>query len=145
MCVWMSAAVKRLILTWVRSHLVPITCITSSLSALKARRHQSRNNVLSGCRFVTAVLWLTSLLQGVSYLMLANNSNNNHHFNLRQPAPPVKNQRILLVQSFTVSARMPLRMAASAFRLGRRRWSSLVLSTLSLYLSVNENDDDSVG
>ena len=42
--------------------------------------------------------------------------------NLRYPAPPVKNWRILLVQSFTVH--MPLLMATSAFRLGRRRWSS---------------------
>jgi len=38
-------------------------------------------------------------------------------------APPVKNWRILLVQSFT--ARMPfLLTASSAFGLGRRRWSS---------------------
>jgi len=37
-------------------------------------------------------------------------------------APPVKNWRILLEQTFT--ARMPLLMAASAFGLGRRRWSS---------------------
>ena len=66
-------------------------------------------------------------------------NNNNHHrrcrltqidlynsciiqVNLRQPAPPVKNWRILLVQSFT--ARMPLLTATSAFGLGRRRWSS---------------------
>ena len=37
-------------------------------------------------------------------------------------APPVKNWRILLEQTFT--ARMPLLMATSAFGLGRRRWSS---------------------
>jgi len=37
-------------------------------------------------------------------------------------SPPVKNWRILLVQSFTV--RMPLLTATSAFGLGRRRWSS---------------------
>jgi len=43
--------------------------------------------------------------------------------NQRSPAPPVKNWRVLLVQSFTVC--MPLLMAASAFRLRRRRWSSL--------------------
>ena len=36
-------------------------------------------------------------------------------------APPVKNWRILLVQSFT--AHMPLLTATSAFGLGRRRWS----------------------
>jgi len=41
--------------------------------------------------------------------------------NLHQPAPPVKNWRILLVQSFTVH--MPLLMAISVFRLGRY-WSS---------------------
>ena len=52
----------------------------------------------------------------------------NHRFtaiiqvNLRQPAPPVKNWRILLVQSFTAS--MPLLTATSTFGLGRRRWSS---------------------
>ena len=43
----------------------------------------------------------------------------------RQPAltgTPVKNWRILLVQSFT--ARMPLLAATGAFGLGRRRWSS---------------------
>jgi len=34
--------------------------------------------------------------------------------NLHQPAPPVKNWRILLVQSFTASACMPLLMATSA-------------------------------
>jgi len=39
--------------------------------------------------------------------------------NLRWPAPPVKNWRILLVQSFT--AHMSLLMATSAFGLGRRR------------------------
>ena len=44
------------------------------------------------------------------------------HVNLRQPAPPVKNWRILLVQSFT--ARMSLLTATSAFGLGRRRCSS---------------------
>jgi len=38
--------------------------------------------------------------------------------NLRQTAPPVKNWKILLVQSFT--ARMPLLMTTSALRLGRR-------------------------
>jgi len=37
-------------------------------------------------------------------------------------APPVKNWRILLVQSFT--AHMPLLMATSTFVLGRRCWSS---------------------
>jgi len=42
--------------------------------------------------------------------------------NLCQPAPPVKNWRILLEQSYT--AYMPLLMATSAFRLRRRRWSS---------------------
>jgi len=42
--------------------------------------------------------------------------------NLPWPAPPVKNWRILLAQSFT--ARMPLLTTASAFGLGRRRWSS---------------------
>ena len=54
--------------------------------------------------------------------------NNHHHcfttiihINLRQPAPPVKNWRILLVQSFT--ARMPLLTTTSTFGLGRRRWS----------------------
>jgi len=35
------------------------------------------------------------------------------HVELRQPAPPVKNWRILLVQSFT--ARMSLLTATSAF------------------------------
>ena len=39
--------------------------------------------------------------------------------NLHQPAPPVKNGKILLVQSFT--ARMPLMTATSAFGLGRGR------------------------
>jgi len=39
--------------------------------------------------------------------------------NLRKPAPPVKNWSILLEQSFT--ACMPLLVAASTFRLGRRR------------------------
>jgi len=39
--------------------------------------------------------------------------------NLRQPAPPLKNWRILLEQSFT--ARMPLLMATSAYELSRRR------------------------
>jgi len=38
--------------------------------------------------------------------------------NLRQPAPPVKNWRILLEQSFT--AHMPLLTATSTFGLGRR-------------------------
>ena len=42
--------------------------------------------------------------------------------NTGQLAPPVKNWRIFLVQSFT--ACMPLLMAASAFGLGRRHWSS---------------------
>ena len=42
--------------------------------------------------------------------------------NRRQPAPPVKKWRILVVQSFT--AHMPLLTATSAFGLGRRRWSS---------------------
>ena len=37
-------------------------------------------------------------------------------------APPVKNWRILWVQSFT--AHMPLLTATSTFGLGRRRWSS---------------------
>jgi len=36
--------------------------------------------------------------------------------NIRQPASPVKNWRILLVQSF--AARMPLLTATSAFGLG---------------------------
>jgi len=42
--------------------------------------------------------------------------------NLRLPAPPVNNWRILLVQSFT--AHMPLLTATSSFGLERRRWSS---------------------
>ena len=42
--------------------------------------------------------------------------------NLSYPAPPVKNWRIFLVQSFT--ARMPLLSATSAFELRRIRWSS---------------------
>ena len=42
--------------------------------------------------------------------------------NLLYSAPPVKNWRILLVQSFT--AHMPLLTATSTFGLGRRRWSS---------------------
>ena len=42
--------------------------------------------------------------------------------NSRFTAPPVKNWKILLVQSFT--ARMPLLMAIGAFRLRKRRWSS---------------------
>ena len=52
----------------------------------------------------------------------------NHSFtaiiqvNLHQPAPPVKNWRILLVKSFT--ARAPLLTATSAFGLGRKRWIS---------------------
>jgi len=56
------------------------------------------------------------------------NNKNNHCYttivqiNLCEPAPPVKNWRILLVQSFT--ARMTLLTAASTFGLGRRRWSS---------------------
>ena len=53
---------------------------------------------------------------------------NNDHFtaiiqvNLRWLTPPVKNWRILSVQS--VTARMPLLTAASTFGLGRRCWSS---------------------
>jgi len=56
------------------------------------------------------------------------NQPTNHRFtatiqvNLHQLAPPVKNSRILLVQSFT--ARMPLLTATSTFRLGRRCRSS---------------------
>ena len=46
----------------------------------------------------------TNLLFG-SYNAHLNDSNNNHHFmaiiELNLPAPPVKNWRILLVQSFT--------------------------------------------
>jgi len=41
---------------------------------------------------------------------------------MHQPAPPVKNWRILLVKSFT--ARTPLLTATSAFGLGRKRWIS---------------------
>jgi len=54
--------------------------------------------------------------------------NNNKHFtaiiqvNLRSPALPVKNWRILLVQSFT--AHVPLLTATSALALVRKRWSS---------------------
>ena len=44
------------------------------------------------------------------------------HIILREPAPPVKNWRILLVQSFI--ARMPLLTATSAFGFRRRCWSS---------------------
>ena len=46
-----------------------------------------------------------------------------HHTGKRAlaAAPPVKNWRILWLQSFI--AHMPLLMATSAFRLGRRRWS----------------------
>ena len=53
---------------------------------------------------------------------------NHHHFmaiiqvNLLQLTPPVKNWRILLVQSF--NTHMPLLTATSAFGLGRRCWSS---------------------
>jgi len=43
--------------------------------------------------------------------------------NLYYPAPPVKNQRILYERNFP--ACMSLLMAASAFGLGRRNWSSL--------------------
>jgi len=55
-------------------------------------------------------------------------SHNKLHFtaivlvNLRPPAPPVKNWRILLVQS--VTAHMLLLTATSTFGLGRRRLSS---------------------
>jgi len=41
---------------------------------------------------------------------------------LCKPAPPVKNWRILSVQSFT--GRMPLLTATGTFGLGRKRWSS---------------------
>jgi len=57
--------------------------------------------------------------------------------NLRQPAPPVKNWRILLVQSFT--AGVPLLAATSAFGLYREKtleFSSTVLSTLYPYLDL---------
>ena len=61
--------------------------------------------------------------------------NPTHPFYLHQSAPPVKNWMILLMQSFT--AGMPLLMAASAFRLRRRRLSSqrcYLDSRLSPYL-----------
>jgi len=78
----------------------------------------------------------------VTDFVLHNNNNHHHRFtaiiqaNLRQPAPPVKNWRILLVQSFT--ARMPLLMATSAFRLDWRGWGSLnsIIYTLSPYRSA---------
>ena len=44
------------------------------------------------------------------------------HDNMHEPAPPVRNRRILSVLSFT--ACMQLLMATSAFGLGRRCWSS---------------------
>ena len=61
--------------------------------------------------------------------MLPYNSNNHHRFtaiiqvNMHQPAPPVKNWRILLVRSFT--AHMPLLTATSAFGFGKRHWNFL--------------------
>jgi len=59
--------------------------------------------------------------------MLPYNSNNHHRFtaiiqvNMHQPAPPVKNWRILLVRSFT--DHMPLLTATSAFGFGKRHWN----------------------
>jgi len=53
----------------------------------------------------------------------------NIQINLCQPAPPVENWRILLVQSFRPTARLPLLMATRTFRLE----SSLVFS---LFISL---------
>jgi len=53
------------------------------------------------------------------------------HVNPRQPAPPFKNLKILLVQSFT--ARTSLLTPSSAFRLGKRRWSSYQQCYLGLH------------
>ena len=80
-------------------------------------------------------------------------NDNNHRstaiiqVNLRKPAPPVKNYRILLVQSFT--ALTPLLTATSAFGLWRRRWSShqqcylhcLYFSLTHLMQRKNNSDD----
>ena len=64
----------------------------------------------------------------------SDNSNySNHRFtaitevNLFWPAPPVKNWKILLVQS--VTDRMPLLAATSAFALCRRHWRVKCLAT----------------
>jgi len=57
------------------------------------------------------------------------------HVNLCQPAPPVENWTILLMQSLT--AHMPLLTVTIAFGLGKRQktleFSSTVLSTLYQY------------
>jgi len=80
-------------------------------------------------------------------------NDNNHRstaiiqVNLRKPAPPVKNYRILLVQSFT--ALTALLTATSAFGLWRRRWSShqqcylhcLYFSLTHLMQRKNNSDD----
>jgi len=55
--------------------------------------------------------------------------------NLHQPAPPVKNWRILLVQTFT--AHMPLLTATSAFGLGEDAGvlNSAIYTVFILYVS----------
>jgi len=78
----------------------------------------------------THVLLLLKIFQINCMLLYRRSSNSNHRFtaiiqvNLRQLAPPVMNWRILLVQSFTAGACMPLLAATSTFGLARRRWSS---------------------
>ena len=59
-----------------------------------------------------------------------------------QPAPPVKNWRILLVQSFTV--RRPLLMATSTFGLRRRHWSSQQFYLHCLCTKHNEGEQQQV-
>ena len=93
---------------------------------VRTRHHQGN----STCMLCTVIYYFASAAVTLRHISASLSNNNNLH----KPALPVKNWRILLIQSFT--ARMPLLMATSEFRLQRRCWSFplrcyLVLMSLS--------------
>ena len=79
------------------------------------------NRLIASSPFLLQMLFRDEL--GLAVLLSLENNNSNHRFtaiiqvSVHYLAPPVKNSRILLLQSFT--AHMPLLVATSAYGLGR--------------------------
>ena len=139
-----SLAMSGLKMPWCDSPSGWVTSTSTSPHVGRPRRYEPHASATTpGC--IDSTISLTySMIQQTNRTpdTFKNNFNNHHHcftatihIKLHWPAPPVKNWRILLVQSFT--ARMPLLMATSTYGLGRRCWSSTQQCYLHCLCTLN--------
>jgi len=127
--------------------------MSSAKACSKTLLQQNLAGLNWGCqwRMVCVIEWLnyTTLRKISGSLKASSKQTQQHHkhhrfadiiqVNLRWLAPPVKNWRILLVQSFT--ARIPLLTTTSASRLGRRHWSSPQQCYLHCVCTLNKHSN----